>query len=158
MSAHVVVVHEPGDRTLSAVRHGISLLRSTPDSRLTVIHTAKAGVTVRNGPTAAMAERLGRPGWALVYTRVMAAGADPDRTEVIVASTPTETLIHRHAPDATRIVLSASGRRPLFGRDPAVQLAEAFGCPVVRAPLTPPSADSTRSPAPALSPMRRAAA
>ena len=159
-SAHIVVVHEEGDRTFSAVRHGIELAQAAPDARLTVVHKASVGVTVRNGPTPEMAERLGNPTWARVHSTTMAAGADPQRTMVAAASTTPEKLIRRHAPDATTIVLGAVRRRSLFAGDPAARLATALGCPVVRAPLTtsttPP--DRRATPAPSLAPLRRAAA
>lgn len=158
MSPHIVVVHDADDVAHGAVRHGLALARSTTGGRCTVLHTASVGVTVRNGPTAAIAEQLGRPGWAMVHTEVIAIGADPDSTDVIVASDPVERLVARYAPDATAIVLGPHRRPSIFGGDPAARLADAVGVPVLRAPRRAPATVRPRATVPPIPSMERVAA
>jgi|GEM_PF-3177539 len=127
--SRIVVGFENRRSSLAALRWGIGAAEAG-GVPLVVVHATNAGVAVRNGPSSAIAYRLGGPLWASVYSLVHGLGA-PSDTETIVETGKPADVLARHVGDNDVVVLGARGRLRV-GRDLQRLLESRSNCSVVR--------------------------
>lgn len=98
----VVGFHSTSD-SIEALRWAIDLAKET-NSPLKVVHATDVAITVRNGPSSAVANTLGNPTWASVYS-IVAAHNPPAETTTIVEQGSAVDVLAKHAKDASAVVL-----------------------------------------------------
>lgn len=125
----VVGFHSIGE-SAGALRWAIEHCRQH-DCALLVIHASGIPIAVDNGPSAAIAHRLGNPTWATVHTVVTGFDAPTD-TVTKVRSGEIVELIHAEAPNPRLVVLGPRRRRFFRRYDTQHQLQSLLECPVIR--------------------------
>lgn len=127
----VVVGFRGVDTCLDALRWGIAVSDADERVRLAVVHASAAPITVRNGPSAAVARAIGDPPWATVWSTVVAYGAPVGTTVLVVPGNPLEVLA-RTGRDADLVILGPRRRWRLRGLDTRSRLQRRLGVPVLR--------------------------
>ena len=130
MTGTVIVGFHSTTESIGALRWAIEeCLRTT--SRLDVVHASETPIAVMNGPSAAIAHKLGNPTWASVYSVVGGLDA-PAGTTTIVRSGMAVDVIATEAAGARLVVLGPRRRRLLRRFDTQRQLLGLLDCPVIR--------------------------
>lgn len=127
--SRLVVGFENRASSLAALRWAIDAAHAG-NAPLRVIHATDAGVTIRNGPSSAIAYRLGGPLWATVHSMVQGLGA-PAGTETIVETGRPAEVLANHIDAGDIVVLGDRGRFRL-GRDLRRVLESELDCTVLR--------------------------
>lgn len=128
-NAVIVGFHSIGE-SIGALRWAIDHCRSNGHP-LVVVHASQVPIAVENGPSAAIAHRLGNPTWATVHTVVTGHDAPVD-TVTKVRSGDIVELIDHEAVDAGLIVLGPKRRRLFRRHDTQQQLLDRLSVPVIR--------------------------
>lgn len=131
----VVVGFADRARSVGALERAIAQVRDDDRARLVVVHASSSPIAVHNGPSAEVAESMGEPTWATVYSTVLELGAVAERTLTVIEPGEPLSVIARHCTDASVLFLGPSSRRR-FRRRPDLghRLRATIDCPVVQVP------------------------
>ncbi|MDH4279231.1 MAG: hypothetical protein OEW83_14245 [Acidimicrobiia bacterium] len=132
-STDIVVGFADRRSSSEALERAIAHVADNGNARLVVVHASSSPITVRNGPTAQIAQAIGAPGWATVHTTVLELGADPARTLTVIEPGEPVSVIARHCTSASVVYVGRSRRRRL-GRAKGIgqRLGTVVACPVVQ--------------------------
>lgn len=112
---------------MPALRHGVAEAHAR-GAQLVVVHAGSVPIAVQDGPTAAIANSLGNPPWALVHSTVHGL-AVPDDTQTTVEPGDPVSVIGRIARPGDLVVVG--GRQRSRWRSTAARLRLSLPCPVI---------------------------
>jgi len=130
MTQRLIVGFLNTDSSLPALRWAIDVGRTT-GMPLIVVHASALPISVRNGPTSAVAQQLGNPPWASVHSIVQGLGAPAGTTTIVESGAAAAVLARRAGPDDS-IILGRPRERLWGQRDTQQRLERLTRVPTIR--------------------------